>query len=264
MSTGSWRRISAGDPDRVVLAVDFDSTARPEAGYPQLAALLTPAREVWLTTQPEEAETALLSVDTYLRWWRDRPEGARGRVDAVTGYCVGSVFVPALADAIAEEQGSRPALLLVDPEPVVNLSLYRDFTKAVDSMSTLSDEERAGHVAEALAVCEADTDFEAAAVQVIKLYEAAAGTAFERLGLDEDTSEEIVGVFRAYVSYLAAAWRIEPEAGWATGVALTSAGSSPGAPHARQEQGFAVGTEEMLDSELVAEAVSRFLDERGA
>jgi len=99
---------------------------------------------------------------------------------------------------------------------------------------------------------------------VIKLYEAAAGTAFDRLGLDEDTTEDLLGLFRSYVSYLAAAWQLKPEEGWATAVALTSEQSSPGAPHALREQSFPIGTEKMLDNELVTEAMHRFLDEREA
>jgi hypothetical protein len=265
LSTGSWRRISTGDPDKLVLAVDFDSTARPEAGFHQLAALLTPTREIWLTTQPDAAETGLVSAEAYLEWWRERPEGARGHVDTIMGYCVGSVFGCALAGEIATVQGSRPALLLVDPEQVVTLSLYRDFEKTVETMSMLSEQERADHIAQALAVCgTASENFDIAAVAVIKLYETAARATFDRLGLDEETTEDLLGLFRSYVAYLSAARQLSPEEGWATAVALTSAQSSPGARHASREQSFPVGTEEMLSSQLVADAAHRFLAERGA
>ncbi|UGT71265.1 hypothetical protein LTT66_14615 [Nocardia gipuzkoensis] len=264
MNTGSWRRISAGDPERVILAIDFSSSARPEAGYHQLTELLRPGREVWLTSQPEAAETGLLPVEEYLRWWRNRPDGAQGHVIAVTGYCVGAVFVPALAEAIARDQGSRPASLLIDPEHVVNLSFHRDFKKAIDTMSTLSAQERADHCAEALAVCEAAGDAAEAATQVVKLYEAAVGTVSERLGFDEDTVEDVVSVFRSYVSYLVAARQLDPEQGWSTSTALTSAGSDPGVVHAASVQTFPVGTEAMLADARVVEAVHRFLVGCGA
>lgn len=265
MNAGSWRRISEGNQQKAVLAVDFDSTARPEAGFRQFAALLKPDREIWQTTQPDAADRELLSAEAYLQGWRELPEGVRGHVDTVMGYCVGGVFAAALADAIAKEQGTRPALLLFDPEPVDQMSLYRDFKKAVDTMSILSEEERAGYIGEARALCETEGEgFDSLARQVIKLYETTAGVAFERLEFDEETSEDLLGLFRSYVSYLFAARQLSPEESWATAGALTSAQSSPGAPHALWERSFPVGTEEMLSNPDVAEATHRFLQERGA
>ncbi|MEV5433772.1 hypothetical protein [Streptomyces sp. NPDC052701] len=265
MSTDSWRRISEGDPKKTVLAVDFGSTARSEADFRQFAALLKPNREIWQSVQPDAAENELLSAETYLQWWRELPEEVHGHVDTVMGYCVGGVFASALADRIAEDTGTRPALLLFDPEPVDRLSLYRDFKKAVGTMSTLSEEERAGHVAEVRALCEAEQgDFHAVATQVIKVYETAVGVVFDRLGLDEEASEDLRGVFRSYVSYLFAARQLSPEEGWATAGALTSAQSSPGAPHALWEQSFPIGTGELLRNPDVAEAAHRFLQKRGA
>ncbi|MDH6112894.1 hypothetical protein P3T36_002611 [Kitasatospora sp. MAP12-15] len=265
MSTPAWRRISEGDQRRMVLAVDFDSTARPEAGFSRLAPLLPPGREIWLTTQPDAAEKELLHAESYLQWWQQLPEGALGTVDTVMGYCVGGVFASALADRIAEQQGTRPALLLFDPEPVDSLSLYRDFRKAADAMSLLSEEERAGYVAQALTVCQlAGEDFGGAAPQIVKLYESAAGLVFDQLGLDEETADDLMGMFRSYVSYLYAARELSPEQGWASAVALTSAQSSPGAPLALRAQSFPLGTEELLNSQDVADAVHRLLEERGA
>ncbi|MFF9206753.1 hypothetical protein ACF1AE_34305 [Streptomyces sp. NPDC014986] len=265
MNTGSWRRISAGDPKKTVLAVDFGSAARSEADFRQFATLLKPSREIWQSVQPEEAERELLSAETYLRWWRKLPGDVYGHVDTVMGYCVGSVFASALADEIAEVQGTRPALLLFDPEPVDRLSLHRDFEKATGSMKLLSDEERSGHLAEVRALCEAgQEDFHAVATQVIKLYETAVGVVFDRLGLEEEASEDLRGFFRSYVSYLFAARQLSPEEGWATAGALTSAQSSPGAPHALWERSFPIGTEELLRNQDVADAAHRFLQEHGA
>jgi hypothetical protein len=256
----SWRRIGEGSSDRMILAVDFDSSARPEAGFPAFAGLVGAAGEMWLTTQPEAADREFLPAGTYLDFWAARPEG---RVDALVGFCVGCVFLPVLADAIERAQGTRPALLLIDPEPVVTASILRDFENTVEAMGLLSEEERVAAVEEARSVCEtAGDDFGSAAVGVVKLYEATAGAAFERLGLDEETSEDLLGLFRSYVSYLGAAHALHPEAGWAEGVALTSAGSSPGAPHARAERSFPVGTEKMLADARVAGAAREFFEER--
>ncbi|MEU6809457.1 hypothetical protein ABZ920_10700 [Streptomyces sp. NPDC046831] len=265
MSTQSWRRLGEGDPTRTVLAVDFDSAGRPEAGFRRFAAHLAPEREIWLTDQPAAAERELLSAADYLRWWGLMPKGPR-RVDTVMGYCVGGVFASALADEIAARQGERPALLLFDPEPVDRLSLYRDFRKAADTMAVLPEQQRAEAAAEVLAVCEAagDDDFTATAAHVVKVYETVAGAAFDLLGLDEETSEDLLGLFRSYVSYLHAARQLRPEEGWAAALALTSARSSPGAVHARAEQRFPLDTAALLDDAAVAAAAHRFLLERGA
>lgn len=256
----SWRRLSNGDRDKVVLAIDFDSTVRPEARFDRLAGLLEPAREVWLTAQPDAAEREPLPPEAYLTFWGDRPAG---RVDTVMGYCVGCVFAPALADVIALDQGERPALLLVDPEPVVTASLHRDFEKAVGGMTVLTETERATAVAEARTLClTAGDDFAAAAAGVVKLYATTAGAAFERLGVDEETSEDLLGLFRSYVSYLSAGFALEPERGWASAVALTSSLSSPGARYAASAQRFPIGSEDMLSDRRVADAVRLFLEKR--
>jgi dienelactone hydrolase len=249
----------------VILAVDFGSTARSEADFRQFAQLVKPSREIWQSVQPDTAERELLSAETYLRWWRELPEGVDGQVDTVMGYCVGGVFASVLADEIAEKQGTRPALLLFDPEPVDQLSLYRDFKKAVDGMSLLSEEERAGHAAEVRTLCEAESnDAHAVCTRVIKVYETAVGVVFDRLGLDDEASEDLRGLFRSYVSYLFAARQLSPEEGWAAAGALTSAQSSPGAAHARWEKSFPISTGELLSNQEVAEAAHRFLQERGA
>ncbi|MER7656676.1 hypothetical protein [Streptomyces albidoflavus] len=263
MSANSWRRIGEGDPARTVLAVDFDSTGRPEADFRRLAARLTPGREIWQTTQPVEAEHELLSAADYLSRWRRLPEGPR-RIDTVMGYCVGAVFAAALADEIAEAQGERPALLLLDPEPVERQSLYRDFRKTVDTLTVVPEQERSAAIAEVVRVTADDDDFTGLAAQVVKAYETVAGTAFDLLGFEEETSEDLLGLFRSYVSYLHAARQLDPEPGWATALALTSADGGPGAVHARAVRRFPADTAALLDTPDVAEAVHRFLWERGA
>jgi hypothetical protein len=254
-----WRRVGGGDPDRTILAVDFDSTVRAEARFPQFAALL-PAGALWLTDQPEAAEKELLPVEAYLEFWADRPQG---RVDAIVGFCVGAVFAPALAEAIARDQGEPPAQILIDPEPMVTASLVKDFRTAVGAMPILTPEERAAATAQVQAVCAAaGDDVGAATPGVITVYEASAGTAFDRLDLDPETREDLLGMFRSYLSYLHAAWQLRPEAGWAPALALTSSASSPGARYAAREQRFPIDTAAMLADQRVADATHRFLEER--
>lgn len=265
MRAQPWRRISEGDGQGIILAVDFDSTARQEAGFAKFARLLDPSQEIWLTAQPEAAERELLSADDYLRWWRERPADDRRPVRAVVGYCVGCVFAGVLAAEIAGQQRTGPGLLLIDPEPVDMHSPYRDFTKAIGAMSVLSEQEEAGYVSAALAACDdAGEDFGAAGASVIKLYEAAAGTAFSRLGLDEEIYEDLAGLYRSYMSYLHAAYQLDPSRTWADALALTSARSDPGTVRTRRENQFPVSTEEMLNDQSVAVAAQLFFKEHVA
>lgn len=265
MRAQPWRRISEGDGRGIILAVDFDSTARQEAGFAKFAHLLDPSQEIWLTAQPEAAEHGLLSADDYLRWWRECPVLDCGSVRAVVGYCVGSVFAGALAAEIARQQRTGPGLLLIDPEPVDMHSPYRDFKKAIGAMSVLSEHEEANYVSAALTACnDAGDDFGAAGTAVIKLYESAARTAFSRLGLDEEIYEDLAGLYRSYISYLHAAYQLDPSRTWGDALALTSARSSPGAAHTRQENQFPVSTEEMLNDQSVAAAAQFFFREHVA
>ncbi|MFC8450019.1 hypothetical protein [Kitasatospora sp. NPDC057223] len=252
-----WRRIGDGD-GATVLAVDYDSAGRPEAGFDRLAAQPALAGlALWHAVQPETGPDT--TAEHYLRLWQ-RPPAAAGPVEAVLGYCVGAVFTGELADRIAERQGFRPQVLLFDPEPVDHGSVLRDFLKALDAMAVLSETERAAYRARAEAVHAAGvTDFAAAAAGITAVYEAAAGEAFERLGLDEEDSEELLDLFRSYVRYLTAARQLAPEPGWAAATALTSAGSSPGARYAGRELGFDTTTAALLEDGRVAETTARLL-----
>lgn len=264
MSTGSWQRISEGDPEKTVLAVDFDSTARPEAGFRRFAPLLPPGRDLWLTSQPDAAETEVLDAEAYLGWWRELPGSAHGHVEAVLGYCVGGVFAAALADHIERQQGSRPALLLFDPEPVDSLSLYRDFKKAVDAMSLLSEEERGSRIAEALTVCEMTRDdFRSGALAIVKLYEGAAGLAFDRLGLDEDGRgpDGDVPLLRVLPERRPSAG---PRGGLGQGPRADLGDVQSGRPAGAAGAELPLGTGELLNNQDVADAVHGILKERSA
>jgi hypothetical protein len=253
-----------GNTDKTVLAVDFDFTGRPEANFGHFAAVSRLNQAVWQTAQPPDSTRDLVPIDGYLDFWGALPGDVDGPVDAIMGYCVGCSFVPALSARIAETQDRPPELILFDPEPVVIASLYQDFARTVELMSILEPDEKEQLSAEAGKVRAAvGDDFPAAATQVTKLYEEAVGTAFVRLGLDQDLSEEFTQVFRSYVSYLTAGWQLSPEEGWQRGIALTSQGSSPGAKYAHKSVTFPVRAGELLRDPRVAAAVSQFLTDQG-
>jgi hypothetical protein len=254
----SWRRLRAGTVNRSVLAVDFDLTGRPEANFGNFAEVSDLDHEIWQTVAPRNSAQDLLSVREYLDFWAS---GVSGQVDAIMGYCVGCVFLPALADRLEQAHGRRPALLLFDPQPVVVANLYQDFGKIVELMSVLSGPEKQRLRTEGGRICEAAAgDFPAAAAEMVDLYDNAIGVAFTRLNLDDAMRTEFTEMFRSYASYLTAASRLSAESGWGTGTALTSQGSSPGAKSAHTEICFPVRSTDLLRDPRVADAVFDLLD----
>ncbi|GAA2604026.1 hypothetical protein [Streptomyces axinellae] len=255
-----WVKIGEGPEKEIILAVDFDVTGRLEANFRDLVGLLPEPVAVWQTVPPAESYRRMLATQDYLTFWREYPGKGRKPVSTVLGYCVGSVFASELADEIEKAQGSRPRLLLFDPEMPNTLSLYRDFGKVTEMMSVLSAEEKQQLLERAEEVrAEHGEEFDAVSGRLIELYEEAGGAAFERLGLDEDLGAELLGLFRAYVSYLAAARKLDPSRGWREATAITSVGSSTGARQAVEELRFETSHDELLRSPQAAAAAAAVL-----
>ncbi|TDV49753.1 hypothetical protein [Actinophytocola oryzae] len=254
----SWRRVRVGTVERSVLAVDFDFTGRPEANFGDFAEVSDLDHALWQTVAPRDSARDLLPANEYLDFWA---AGVGGRVDAVMGYCVGCVFLPALADRIESACGRRPELVLFDPQPVSVADLHRDFGRIVELITTLSGPERQRLLIEGGNVCDAaGDDFPKAATQIVGLYDDAISAAFTRLALDNAMRAEFTEMFRSYVSYLAAAARLSADVDWAAGTALTSQGSSAGAKSARTEICFPVRPADLLRDARVADAVFDLLD----
>ncbi|MFF8282108.1 hypothetical protein ACF06W_05210 [Streptomyces albus] len=263
-AVNNWAKIGDGPEEETVLAVDFDVTGRLEANFRDLVGLLSEPVAVWQTVPPAESYRRMLTTEDYLASWREYPEKGRKPVGTVLGYCVGSVFAAELVDEIERTQGSRPRILLFDPEMPNTLSLYRDFGKVTEMMSVLSAEEKQQLLARAEEVrAEHGEEFDTVSARLIELYEEAGGAAFERLGLDEDLGAELLGLFRAYVSYLAAARKLDPSRGWSEATAITSAGSSTGARQAVKELRFEASHDELLRSPDAAAAAGAILRAKG-
>src|SRR5258708_38722188 len=114
MATASeaWTHISGSGGDSVVLAVDFDGSGRREATFRDLVKLLPEDLDVWHAVPPEDSHVPGLPPEHYVDWWR----GGTGRpVRAVLGYCAGSVYASALADALEADRGARPPGVLFHP-----------------------------------------------------------------------------------------------------------------------------------------------------
>lgn len=254
-----WTRLGAGPSGRLVLAVDFDGTGRQEATFRELVRLLPDGLglDVWHAVPPRDPGD--LTPDSYLRWWLETPEREARKVEAVFGYCAGSVFACALADVLETRQGRRPAVVLFNPGPPSVATVSRDLGGAIRGMEALTGEERdALHRRVAELREEHGEDFEKVGKRFAELYREASKVVFERWEVDEDVGEELTGLFRAYVAYLAAARALVPAESWGSAASLTAA-EQRGSGFTDHEVVFDLPRGELLRSPDVASAVGGLL-----
>jgi hypothetical protein len=249
----SWHVVVPGDdPDEVVVAVDFPVTGRPEAGFADLAGQLRQQgsrRGFWQTVPPPVVPGSGVSGTDYVDTWASELIGSGVAVRGVLGFCVGSVYASVLADKVAAATGTAPELVLFDPEPATVTTLYWQFEKMIGNLAgVLTDEEAASVRQQADTLANADAaDVTGFAVQLYAMFRPVAVAAFERLGLDCERTEEVLGLFASFISYLSVAAQLDPAAGWKAATALSSATQASGLNPARSAAGE--------DSDLVAREV---------
>ncbi|MEV0387457.1 hypothetical protein [Nonomuraea sp. NPDC050643] len=209
----------------------------------------------------------------YLDRWLAGPRSSGVEVKAVLGYCVGAVYAAEAAGRIARWQPEPPALVLLDPEPAVQLSLYSQFHNVLNLMGTLVPAERiaVAHQAGRLAH-DGSGDMDTLAAELIKIFEGLSTEALSQAGLDEISRRELTGTFVAFMTYLTMAGRFDPFPAWREATALSS--SSPGnglnairaysqgavGPLVAKELRFATDHIDLLRSPDVAAAVSDLLN----
>ncbi|MCP2170200.1 hypothetical protein [Goodfellowiella coeruleoviolacea] len=265
----SWRVLTESDREEVVLAVDYAATGRPEAAFTDLAAHLDGGYEIWETVQPPlGGETGMTGAD-YVARWADEVRGTGRPVRAVFGFCAGGVFAGALADRVAAWQPSAPRLVLFDPEAPTEATLYYQFHKVVDSLSTLLDPEQAAAAQQAgQHAWQSGQGVAEVGAELVGIFERVGRDAFARAGLDAEYGEEWVATYRSFVSYLVAASHLGRTPAWATATAVSSATPTSGLnavdPAARagavaEEVRFAVTHADLLGHPEVARTVAGLL-----
>ncbi|MFD0633822.1 hypothetical protein ACFQ9X_21920 [Catenulispora yoronensis] len=199
MNRPDWHRIGAGAEGDLVLAVDVDGTARSEATFHDLAPLLARNHDVRLTTLPDDLPDG--PGEPSLEWFVDGWAHAMGawapRVEAVFGYCSGSLFALALADRMEDGYGVRPRVVLFDPERPTAATFLDDFTATVQAMSALTADERDSHVRRARRATEGEPDLEQVTEILATAYGEACGANLERLGIAADIGVELELAFAA-------------------------------------------------------------------
>ncbi|WP_433621092.1 hypothetical protein [Nocardia sp. CA-120079] len=215
--------LGPGTGEFLVVAVDFDLSSRGEAGFRELAAQLPEPVTVWLTAQPPASVADTASGAAYTAWWWDRLAGAGAEIDAVLGYCAGSVFASALADEVARQQGPRPATVLFNPGRPTKDSVFRDMSTTLTALSPLSAAERDDLIGEANSLLrEWPRDIPDILDRLLALYRDAAHDAFERVGIAPDVGAELIDVFASYTAYLRAASTMAPQPQWSSATAVLS------------------------------------------
>lgn len=221
-----------------------------------MARLLSPPRTVWLTEPVPDG-------DQLTAWLRD-VEASEHPITAVLGYCIGAVFVPHVAEAVADRLGTTPKAIVFEPEPATKAGLVADFGRALRQFSgVLPDARLAAYLDSANRLQTQAADLPELGSGLLDVFRAAATASFEKAGVSAELvgglTEEMVGRFAAFVSYTDAAHRTDPEPDFATTTVIRS--SIPArwpTPRAREVR-FEVDRPEILRDRGVAEAVSALL-----
>ncbi|MGO1055509.1 hypothetical protein [Crossiella sp. CA198] len=225
----TWKMLSADSGPELVLALDFDVTGRPQAGFGELTANLRIGHSVWLSLPPDADTGKDLDETAYLDRWLAAPRSSGKPVRAVLGYCVGAVYAAAIAERVADWQRTPPLLVLLDPEPAVGFTLYSQFRNVLSLLTALVPPEQLDAVQEAgRRAYEATGDLDTLAKTLITIFEDLSGEALARAGLDEISRRELTGTFFAFMTYLTTAARFDPFPGWRSATALSSSSPASG------------------------------------
>ncbi|WP_157187624.1 hypothetical protein [Nocardia vinacea] len=248
----------------LVVAVDFDLTSRGEAGFRDLAALLPEPVTVWLTAQPPASVADTASGEAYTAWWWERLAASGAEIDAILGYCAGSVFASALADEVARQQGRRPATIVFNPGRPTRDSVFRDIRTTLTALSPLSAAERDDLIGEASALLqEWPRDVPGILDRLLALYRDAARDAFERVGVAPDVGAELIDVFASYTAYLRAASTMAPHPRWSSATAVISAEDDGEPGFTAHRIPTAIGRRDLLRTPQVARLVLNAMQPEG-
>ncbi|MFF4085186.1 hypothetical protein ACFYZN_38150 [Streptomyces sp. NPDC001777] len=219
----TWKELSKGDDDEVVLAVDFDATGRHEARFSDFVPLMDPGHTVLETLPQAVASSPDTPAGAYIKQWADEIAASGKRVRAILAFCAGATYAAALAEEIEKTQGTFPQTILFDPERAASAPMYWQFHKAVGQMEAVLGAAEVGRVQDAAQrateECESLTDL---ARRLLLLYHSLATTACEKLGLDERRRAEMTETAGGFLSYLSTAEQIDPTAVWKKCTAITS------------------------------------------
>lgn len=264
-----WEVISGADSGRVVLGVDFPTTPR-RAGFTELSAMIGP-HYCFLQTRPPAIRVVQSSRgESYVGRWVEGIRRESHQVQAVLGFCVGSLYAAAIAADIARRQ-PMPKVILFNPQFASAKYLAFEFLREIDAISSLlSDQEiartrkAADEISDPQACGLAD-----AAAEMTEIYRELTSLAFERVGIGTGYDARFITPVCSYISWLSAAGKIDPSSVWQHSTAIVSSDYAGLAPGNRVRTGhgaigkqirFDVAHDDLLRSDSVARAVAGLLE----
>lgn len=260
MDIPGWNTLRVGTGDQVVLVVDFSAEAsRLTAGFADLVPLLperytvrAPQRTTW-TDHPDDPPTARLDA------WLAGAGQVGAEVVAVLGYCAGCRLAAAFADRVAGP--TPPAVVLLDPLPVLPQTLLHEYEEAVGRLAPgLDPDVVARAVTTARDHANTDADLDELAGWLGRAYATLAVEGCRELGIDDEFAEQVVARLTGYLRYLTIA-AVAPPSGNAPALVLRSNEPLPAVlarehPTARR---LDVPRAELLGNRETAELVTRAL-----
>jgi hypothetical protein len=249
-----WRRLRDGADGRV-LAVDFAAPGRTEAGFADLAGLLGAGPEIWETTQPSGHAVRPAC-------WFDGPSPDGRPVEAVLGYCVGSVYAAQIVEHLRAGQAHAPRLLLFDPEPADAAGMLGELRRALAGLGQLMTAEERAQAHRRGERVAAEGSLAEVSRALAAEFERAAGPALQRAGVLPRVGEELTAMFAAVMAYIRQAADFDVNRGWADATALCSRPAGAAAGAAARVVTFDVARDDLLRSQVVAAEVDRALTAR--
>jgi len=259
-----------GSSGRLVLAADYSAPGRLTATFTDLVSRLGSAHTVWETAPPPFGTESSMSGEDHVRRWLEDVRDAAMPVHAILGFCAGAVFAAALAERVEQWQGTRPTLVLFDPESPSRDVLHLQYHKMVNgslasvlSPTELAEAQRAGWEAKAQ-----DSGLLEMAVALGKHFTEYGGPALERTRLEHGRSEQFLDIFSSSMCYLAASTDFDATRTWATATSISSNTAERGLNRLDEEQRaasvaheirFDISHTDLLRTDEVARSVAELI-----
>lgn len=164
-----------------------------------------------------------MSGADYVHRWVGSVREAGWDVSSVLGFCAGGTFAAGIVDELERLQGTRPKLILFDPENPDALTLYYHFHKVVGGLAAGLPEAQVVAVQEAgLLVTESGKSLADMASELTAAFRELVPIAFETAGLDESFANELSLTYSSFLTYLIGAGHIDHRNGWSRAIVVSS------------------------------------------
>lgn len=210
MGVPEWNTLSAGTSAECVLIIDFSAEAGRQTGsFSELVPLLPGRYTVWAPHHDTWGDPTDTDPAARLAEWLAGAGHFGPDVVAVVGYCAGYGLAAAFADHLAGPK--PPALILLDPLPVLPQTLLHEYLEAVGQFAPVLQAEVIGRAVEwAKERAEQDNDLLTLARRLTASYTDLAADGCRELGIDTEYGEQLVRRLSGYLSYLVIASTAPP------------------------------------------------------